>query len=202
VRSQRLLPVGDPLHGAQSGPEVPTHAPPTPSFRPGQTHAFQRSQSRHCELVSWICRIPVHAKELCLDISRAVACDHSVERRESVLEYLASLCLEYIVFSAVPKLPGTQILRNAPNSTFHVVAIEAEWLAVVPHASKSHVDVRVVGIEMADRYPLEPGPEVLLHLLHQAIGQTLQVGAVAEFRRDDEFPKALVFRFLPLAKPG
>ena len=119
-----------------------------------------------------------------------------------MLRYLAPLRLAHIVFGAVPKLPSTQILHNAPNSTLHIVVIEAEWLAIIADASKSYVDVRVVGIEVADRHPLEPGPEVLFHLLHQAIGQTLQVDAVTEFRRDYELPKALVARSLPLPGPG
>jgi len=47
--------------------------------------------------------------------------------------------------------------------------------------------VEVAGIEMIDRHPVEPRPEIFFHLRHETAGQRLQVGIFgAILGRDDE----------------
>ena len=47
--------------------------------------------------------------------------------------------------------------------------------------------VRMAGVEVVDRDPIELGPEVFLHLLHHLAGETAKIGQpVAVLGRDDE----------------
>jgi hypothetical protein len=47
--------------------------------------------------------------------------------------------------------------------------------------------VRMAGIKMIDGNPVEFGPEIGLHLAHDASGEAAQIGqAIAVFGRDDE----------------
>ena len=56
-------------------------------------------------------------------------------------------------------------------------------------------------IEMTDGNPFQRNSDILFDLFHQIAGQARKVKALAEFRRDDDLPHALVPRSLPRFEP-
>ena len=52
-----------------------------------------------------------------------------------------------------------------------VVAGNVENLPVLGHAADDDMGMRVAGVVVIDRDPIQPGPEVLLHLIHQGAGE-------------------------------
>jgi hypothetical protein len=68
-----------------------------------------------------------------------------------------------------------------------IVAGDVENLPVVGNAAQQDVGVRVAGVVVIDRDPVEPGAEVSLHRLHQVAGGLAQVGQLyAVLGGDDE----------------
>lgn len=60
-------------------------------------------------------------------------------------------------------------------------------MAVIVAPTHHDVGVRMGGVVMIHRDPIELGAEILLHLRHQPAGQWLQILVlVAVLRRDDE----------------
>jgi hypothetical protein len=57
--------------------------------------------------------------------------------------------------------------------------------------------MRMLGITMDDGNPLERAAEIRFNLLHNVPREALQIGAVSELGRDNEFPEELVFARLP-----
>ena len=54
--------------------------------------------------------------------------------------------------------------------------------------------VRVAGVEVIDRDPIEPGAEILFHLPHHIAGESAKIGEpVAIFGRDDEAELMAIF---------
>ena len=68
-----------------------------------------------------------------------------------------------------------------------VVAGNDEVLAEFVLAAQHDVAVRIVGVEVVDRHPVEAGVEVAFHLGHQAAHEGLQIVKLGPvLRRDDE----------------
>ena len=73
------------------------------------------------------------------------------------------------------------------NAVGDVVAGDVEGLVVLSDAAHEDVGVRVAGVVVIDRYPVEFRPEVHFHLLHQITGGLARVGQLRTvFGRDDE----------------
>ena len=81
-----------------------------------------------------------------------------------------------------------------------VIAFEAERFSVLANAAKCNVNVRVIGIEVRDRSPLEARIEVPGNALHQVAGQLHEVDLVSELRRHDDLPHAFIAGGLPLVQ--
>ena len=80
-----------------------------------------------------------------------------------------------------------QILRAGAHTLLDVVAGDDEVLAVVGDAAHDDVDVRMLGVPVVNRDPIELGAEVLLDLASQLAGETLEVGHLRRvIGRDDE----------------
>jgi len=117
-----------------------------------------------------------------------------------VLRYFAALGFGDIELRAIPKLPGTQILSDAPNAVLEVIAFETERFSVLANAAKCNMNVWVIGIEVRDCSPLEARIEIPRHTLHQVAGQLRQVDLVSELRRHDDLPHAFIAGRLPLVQ--
>ena len=85
------------------------------------------------------------------------------------------------------KLQGGQLLRPQPHAVGDVVLGDDEVLALIVVPADDDVAVRVTGIEVVDRDPVQPRAQILLHLPHHVTGEGTQVReVVAVLRGDDE----------------
>src|SRR5215475_11844581 len=80
-----------------------------------------------------------------------------------------------------------QVLGAGPQAVADVITGDDEIGAILRDAPHQQMDVRVVGVPMIDRDPLEPGPEITLHLGDEVAGEGFEIGHLGGiFRRDDE----------------
>ena len=79
------------------------------------------------------------------------------------------------------------LLGAQPHAVGDVVLGDDEVLARFVLAPDDDMAVRMAGVEMIDGDPIEPSPEVILHLPHHVAGEGAQISEpVAILGRDDE----------------
>src|ERR1700683_2059277 len=98
----------------------------------------------------------------------------------------------------IPELAGAEILGDLADTLPDVFPAKANWEAFGADASECHVNVRVFRVVVRNRDPFKPGSQIRLHLRHQIARQLPEIGSVAEFRRDDDLPKAFIAGPLPI----
>ena len=82
---------------------------------------------------------------------------------------------------------GDDLARLRPHPLADIVARDDEVLPVFGDAAHDDVDVRVVGVPMLDRPPVQAGAEILFHPRHQLAGKALEVAhLLGVLGRDDE----------------
>ena len=92
-----------------------------------------------------------------------------------------------VPFGAGTKLQGDARRGAVAQTVADVVAADDEVFAVVSPSAHQNVDVRVVGVPVIDRHPVEPGPEISLDVSHQLPGEGSQaLEVLGVLRRDDE----------------
>ena len=68
-----------------------------------------------------------------------------------------------------------------------VAAVDHEIAAIIGAPAHQDVDVRIVGVPVIDRDPVEPGAEILFHVGHQFAGEGPDIGKFGcVLGRDDE----------------
>ena len=93
-----------------------------------------------------------------------------------------------------PELQRRPLLGPQPHAIGDVVLGNNQILAEVVLAADDDMAVRMAGVEMIDRHPVEFGLEIGLHLAHHVAGEAAQIGqAVAVLGRDDEPERVAVF---------
>ncbi len=101
--------------------------------------------------------------------------ERPVEPREAVVVHLAAQFLLHLQLGLPPELAGDEIARPGPDAVGDVVAGDVEDLALIGDAADNDMGVRLPGVEVVDRHPIERGVEVLLHLSHEIAGEGLEV---------------------------
>src|ERR1039458_1850675 len=108
--------------------------------------------------------------------------------------------------------PGLSVLRPpprraGPRTQSNASLLKAEHLVHNPSVGVTmlakdggDMDVRVFGIVMRYRNPLQSCVQIFLHFAHKIAGQSVQVDPFAEFRRNDHFPEPRVACLLPAIK--
>ena len=113
--------------------------------------------------------------------------ERAVEPREAVVVHLAAEFLLHLQLGLPPELAGDEIARPGPDAVGDVVAGDVEDLALIGDAADHDMGVRLAGVEVVDRHPIERGVEVLLHLPHELAGEGLEVPELdAVLGRHDE----------------
>ncbi|HXT98765.1 MAG TPA: hypothetical protein VN853_20875 [Polyangia bacterium] len=77
--------------------------------------------------------------------------------------------------AAPPELAGEDLLRPPAHSLPEISAIDPEVVAVLVDAVDDDMDMRVVGVVMIHRRPVELTPGVLLDLTHELPSEIRQV---------------------------
>ena len=92
-----------------------------------------------------------------------------------------------LALAARPKLERSPGLGTIAHAVGNIVAVDNEIGAIVGDPAHQNVDVRIVGVPMIDRDPVEPRTQILGYVVHQLAGECLEVGEFAAiFGRDDE----------------
>jgi hypothetical protein len=97
------------------------------------------------------------------------------------------------------ELRRAKILGGVTNAHLDVLTIEAQFAPVGPSA-KSHVNVRMLRIEVRDRAPFQLSREFRFHPAQRFAGQPGQIHALSELRREDQLESPLVACGLPSIK--
>src|SRR5579885_3215131 len=114
-------------------------------------------------------------RELAVDVGPALGFDLALQRGADV------------AIGARAQLLGDQVARPVAHAFVDIVACDDEVLAVVTNAAHDQVDMRVLGVPVVDRHPVEPRREILLHLADQVAGEPLEVRHIDRvIRRHDE----------------
>ena len=93
------------------------------------------------------------------------------------------------MLALVPELPGDQLARPMTDAMGDVVAGDVENPAVIDDAAHDDVGMRMAGVVMVDRDPVEPGAEIHFHLTHEIAGEAAQVAHVGRILRCDDETK-------------
>ena len=95
---------------------------------------------------------------------------HPVEPGEAIGIHLPLKLLRHLQLGLPAQFPGHDLAGPLANAVGDVVAGDVEGLAVVGDAAHEDMGVRVAGVVVIDRDPVELRPEVGFHLLHQIAG--------------------------------
>src|SRR5262249_41473274 len=103
-----------------------------------------------------------------------------------------------LLFRARAEFARHQPLGPRPHSFPDVVARNDEVLTVVGATADDNVDMRVLGVPVVNRHPLETAPEVTLRLPHQVPGKGLEVGQLRRVVRGYDEPEMVPVALAPL----
>ena len=111
----------------------------------------------------------------------------SVEPSEAIGIHFPLKLLRHFKLGLAAQFPGNNLAGSFANAVGDIVASDVEGFAVVGNTPNNDVGVRMAGVVMIDRDPVESCPEVGFHLLHQIAGGLARVGEVhAVLDRDDK----------------
>lgn len=111
----------------------------------------------------------------------------AIQACPSLLFHFAGQGALYLQLGARPQPLGRQFHRPLAHPARDVVLRDDQILAGVVLAAQHDVGVRVVGVPVIDRHPVQSRAQVGLHPLHQVPGVGTQVVELLRvFRGDDE----------------
>ena len=90
---------------------------------------------------------------------------HPVEPGEAIGIHFPLKLLRYLQLGLPAQFPGNDLAGPFANAVGDIVAGDVEGLAVLGDAAQEDMGVRVAGVVVIDRDPVELGPEVGFHLL-------------------------------------
>ena len=107
--------------------------------------------------------------------------DLGIEPGPAFCRHLAVERALHLMFGFRPQLGESQVLRARPEIVADVVAGDDEIGTLVGLPAHKQMDVRIVGVPMIDRDPIEPRAQVRLHLAHEVarvFAQVRQLGRI------------------------
>ena len=114
-----------------------------------------------------------------------------VELGPALVRHLAGELGTDLMFGPRPKLDRRQFLRPGPEAPADVFAMDYEVASALLLAAEDQMDMRVVGVPVVDRDPLEPSSEVPLHLPDQVPGIGVKIGQFRGVLRADDEPEMM-----------
>jgi hypothetical protein len=111
---------------------------------------------------------------------------------------LAPLRFGCIQLGPIAQLSRAKILSNRSDAFFDVSPVQLKGPAIISNSPKGHMDVRVFGVMVGHRRPLELRSEVLFQSRHKVACEPLQIDPLPELWGYDEFPEQRIPRRLPL----
>ena len=128
---------------------------------------------------------------------RRLAPQSPIDLRDARAVHGPLACLPTIHLQARAQGSGQQFPAAAPYSVLHVVPREPQLSSTVVHATHGDVDMRVIGVVVVDRGPLQPSSQVLFHLGDQGARMRTEIDLAAGLRGDHQLPEPAVSGLLP-----
>ena len=126
--------------------------------------------------------------------------EHIVEPRPTLGLDLSLQRSPDLLFRARAELARHQPFGPRPHSFPDVIARNDEVLTVIGAAADDDVDMRVLGVPVVNRHPVQLGPEVALRLRHQVPGQGFEVGQLGRVVRRYDEPEMMPVALAPLCE--
>ena len=105
-----------------------------------------------------------------------LARERLVERRPAVGVDLPLEAAADFLLAARTKLQGDELRGAGAQAAADIVAADDEVAPVLGASPHQHMDVRMLGVPMIDRHPVDLGPEVARHLAHEIAREGAKVG--------------------------
>ncbi|VTZ25775.1 hypothetical protein MPC1_2590002 [Methylocella tundrae] len=154
-----------------------------------QSHALQLAgagDQQRPVLPGGLQHVPVGPQVGELVARRLFGNQQPVEAGEAFGVHLALQLAADLLLGLPPQFQGDDLAGPLADAVGDVVASDVEDAAVVHDAAHQDVGVRVAGVVMIDRDPVELGAEVGFHHLHQVAGSLPQVGQLDAFLGGDD----------------
>jgi hypothetical protein len=117
-------------------------------------------------------------------------CQHSpIDAGEALSRNLGPKFCPQLQIGLRAKLQRDELLRPQPHPVGDVVLGDDQVLAEIIATADEHMAVRMPGVEVIDRDPVQLRAEVLLHLPHHVAGKGTQVGKLLGVLRSDDEPE-------------
>ena len=162
-----------------------------PHFQPPLAGAKFLGQAEPLQLLQ-----PAHAQALLegVAVSRGdetsivhVTDEAAIDAGQALLLDLAAQPVLDLEIRARPEIQADDLRGALAHAGGYVIAGDDEVLAALVAATHQDMRVRMAGVVMIDRHPIELGTEIFLHAVHQAAGERLEVVVFrAVLGRDDE----------------
>src|SRR6266511_474404 len=109
-----------------------------------------------------------------------------IDPRQPLLRYLAIELPPHVELGAWPKFLRGQLLSAQAQRLGQIGPIDPQLAVLSVDAAHDQMDVRIIGVVVADGRPAQPAAEILLHPLDQVARVPAQIELVAVLGRDDE----------------
>ena len=111
----------------------------------------------------------------------------AVEPGEAVLLHLLAELLLHLPFGLGAEFQGDDLGGPRPDAVGDVVAGDVENLPVLGDPADHDMGMGMAGVVVIDRDPVQPGLQVVLHLVHEGAGEVPQVPQLRPvLGRDDQ----------------
>ena len=153
----------------------------------GQSHAFEhlRTAQQECAILAPArCAL---GPEIDDTVRVPLFVEAAVETGPALGVDLAAKRLSDIALAARTQLDSGALLGAGAQPFADIATIDDEILPIIGYPADQDMDVRVVGVPVINRHPVEARIEVAGHVLHQLAGESAQIGQIVRvLRRDDK----------------
>ncbi len=182
-----------PQHGFGLG----RYRPPSGLNLGGQAHTLQFARpldQQRPVLPQAFEHVPVRPQVGKLISAPLLGEQHAVEAREPICIDLPLEAPGHRLLGLAAEFSGHDLACPLPDAISDVIASDVEGLVIVGHAPNDDVSVRMAGVVVIDRDPVEAGAKVGLHLLHEIAGSRAMIRELhALLGRYDEAELVAVF---------
>jgi hypothetical protein len=171
-------------HPAEDGLQVLGQTPPSRGDFFCQTESLQLLQASGAKSLTEVVLVPSGSDDA---VDPRFPQEIPIQACEALLlDFGAEAGLDFVV-GARAKIKSYDLGSSLPHASTQILPSDDEVFSLVLFTSEDDVSVRMSGIVMVNGDPIEFGPEIPLHLEHEATGQRLQIRVFDRvFCGDDE----------------